>query len=394
MAATTSLLWVELTPLTAPIRASKLPELTSELVKLGWNVTLTAAGSAGRQLMSRVEILTFPAPKIYFFGQFLFHFYILRCILQRWTEFDVIIFRNNSALWLIPLRFIPHMTNRKKPLLVMDTRTVYMLPRDKATWKDKIRKVSWEIMEKMGNRWADGRLAITSRMAEEVNIPRDRLWGVFPSGVNLDLFKCAQETRRWPLPGDAIRLIYTGVLHYERNLITLCRAVEQANVEGMSFVLSLMGEGTERAELENFASRSHGRIRVVQPVPHKEVPRVLAKAHIGVLPFADELKFQVSSPIKLFEYMAAGLPILATRIACHTDVVGDGKYAFWAESADVSGLLLALRKVWQKRDSLSEMGTQAARASLKWTWHESAIKLRAALEFGLIRNDRARGIAR
>ena len=40
--------------------------------------------------------------------------------------------------------------------------------------------------------------------------------------------------------------------------------------------------------------------------PHDQIPEVLARAHVGVLPFPDEEKFRVSSPIKLFEYMAAG----------------------------------------------------------------------------------------
>jgi glycosyltransferase involved in cell wall biosynthesis len=110
---------------------------------------------------------------------------------------------------------------------------------------------------------------------------------------------------------------------------------------------------------------------------------MLAKAHVGVLPFPDEEKFQVSSPIKLFEYMAAGLPVLATRIACHTDVAGDGGYVFWAEQASVTGLHAALCLVWQNRDSLRSMGSQAAIASRAWTWHESARKLRAALERGV-----------
>ena len=41
--------------------------------------------------------------------------------------------------------------------------------------------------------------------------------------------------------------------------------------------------------------------------------------------------FGVSSPIKLFEYLAAGLPILATRIDCHTNVVGNADCAVWLD---------------------------------------------------------------
>jgi glycosyltransferase involved in cell wall biosynthesis len=173
------------------------------------------------------------------------------------------------------------------------------------------------------------------------------------------------------------------VLHYERNLLTLSRAVEHANRENMAFRLSLVGDGTERSDLEYFASQTDNRVEIVEPIPHEQVWEVLARAHVGVLPFPDEEKFRVSSPIKLFEYMAAGLPILATRIVCHTDVVARGNYAFWAEDAGELGLLRALRCAWDSRQKLEEKGLEAAAAAENWTWRKSAEKLSRALEYGL-----------
>ena len=84
--------------------------------------------------------------------------------------------------------------------------------------------------------------------------------------------------------------------------------------------------------------------------------------------------------------MAAGMPIMATRISCHTDVVGKGGYVFWSETADPSGLLGALQNAWSNRMMFKSMGAEAASAALAWTWHESALKLSRALENGLQRN--------
>jgi glycosyltransferase involved in cell wall biosynthesis len=151
----------------------------------------------------------------------------------------------------------------------------------------------------------------------------------------------------------------------------------------MDFRLTLLGDGTARRELEEAAAGSAGKVCVLPPVPHTEVPHALATAHAGVLPFPDEEKFRVSSPIKLFEYMAAGLPILATRIACHTDVLGNSRFVFWAEPADAEGMLAALHLMWQRRDRLPAMGAEAALAARGWTWEESARKLKTALEAGL-----------
>jgi glycosyltransferase involved in cell wall biosynthesis len=220
-------------------------------------------------------------------------------------------------------------------------------------------------------------------MATSVGIPPQKLWGTWASGVDQELFSAAEEFRQWPSAGEPIHLIYVGLLQHERNLFSLVEAVERANAQGLSFRLSLAGKGPERSALVQSTLHMDGRVRILDPVPHNKVPRLLSQAHVGVLAFPDEEKFRVSSPIKLFEYVASGMPILATRIACHTDVVEDGKYVFWAEDATTESLLAALNQVWREQSSLSEMGCAASAVADRWTWQESGASLKRALELGL-----------
>lgn len=358
-------------------------ETTRELRKLGWRVTLIAAGPASKRCIRGVEVLCIPKPQVYLLRQVAFHIRLLRLLSIEWTTIDVILFHPMSALWLLPLRLVRRLSARQRPRLVMDNRTV---PMPVSTRKERLRASFHGLMNRLANRWADGQTAITQRMAQTVGIPSQQLLGIWSSGVSLDLFAPAQMARRWPLPGEPIHLVYVGALCKERNLLSLCEAVEKANSEGMAFVLSLIGEGAERLGLEEFALRTEGRVRVLKPVPYDRVPRLLAQAHVGVLPFPDEEKFRVSSPIKLFEYVAAGLPVLATRIACHTDVVNSGNYAFWAEDASVEGLLAALRLIWKAQASLASMGREAGTAGQAWTWQESARKLARALERALLKD--------
>lgn len=375
------LLWVYPASPTTNLCATKWLEVTRQLRRLGWRVTLVAEGPGGQRNIRGVEVFCIRKPRVYLLGHFIFHLRLLRFLARESATIDLILFHKMSALWVLPLRLARHfLTGRRRPLLVMGTET---LPMWVATWKDRLRAWLDRPVHRLANCLADGQLANTQRMANAVRIPPQKLWGVWPCGVDLGKFAPTQTARRWPMRGESLHLVYIGVLHYERNLMSLCRAVAKANAEGMAFALSLIGDGTERLDLEDFALQTEGRIRVIPPVPHEQIPRWLAQAHIGVLPFPDEQKFRVSSPIKLFEYMGAGLPILATRIVCHTDVVGDGAYAFWAEDASVEGLLVALRLVWQKQDSLSAMGSRAAAAAQAWTWPESAKKLKLALERGL-----------
>ncbi|MCD4671518.1 MAG: glycosyltransferase [Anaerolineaceae bacterium] len=238
-------------------------------------------------------------------------------------------------------------------------------------------------INRIANRWTDGQTAITTRIAESIHIPANKLWGCWPSGVNLDRFAPAEAMRHWPGPSDPIKLIYIGSTHYERNLLTLSRAVIRASQQDMQFHLTIIGAGAQQEELKEFAQQHPERLAVHDAVPHEDIPQWLAKAHVGALPFPDEEKFRVSSPIKLFEYMASGLPVMATRIVCHTDVMVNADYAFYANGSDVASLLAGLERIWQSKDSLPGLSQQTMRDASQWSWSEAARQLKQALEKGL-----------
>lgn len=374
-----NVLWVYPDSLQRSLDAATWLETTRELRQLGWQVTLVAEGPTGVKQIAGVAVYSIPKPNVYLVRQVIFHLRVLALLLRLWSSLDVILFHQMSAPWLLPLRLLRAFGGRSRPLLIMDTRTVPMIPTEVATRKDRLRNWFDNTMNRIANRWADGQTAITPRMAETVGIPPRQLLGVWPSGVTVERFAPARDTRRWPEAGEAVELVYVGALHHQRNLLNLCHAVLEANRSEPRFRFTMVGDGTARRALEQLASENTGVLLVLPPVPHADIPPILAAAHVGVLPFPDQERFRVSSPIKLFEYMAAGLPIMATRIACHTDVVSKGSYAYWAESADVAGLRDALEEIWSDRQMLAERGRVAAEAAPDWSWAAAAVKLSAAL---------------
>jgi glycosyltransferase involved in cell wall biosynthesis len=253
--------------------------------------------------------------------------------------------------------------------------------------KTRLRHQWFQLIYGLSATLLDGQTAITPRMAELVGIPPQQLWGVWPSGVNPQAFGVAYQKRCWPAAsvGDTtIHLAYLGIFLEKRNLLPFCRAVKRAYDEGMQFIFSLYGHGPLAAELKAFATQTRGAVRVQQPIPHEQLPDLLAQVHVGVtsLPDPNDIKYGASSPLKLFEYMAAGLPILATSNKCYTDVIGSGRYVFWATEASEEALLDALRQIWQMREELPRLGRQAMAAAQSWTWTAAAKKLYAALLYG------------
>ena len=352
--------------------------------KLGWQVTLLCRVTPGTTHIRGIDITPIPSPDIYFLGQHIFHQRAMRFIKRQNPSADVVMFHQISGLWMLKLRPWRTIRRRSQPLVVLDTRSVYMPDKsNRHHVKGILREIYLNIITRLANRWTDGQTAITDRIARSIRIPVENLWGCWPSGVTPQRFAPAAAVRQWPAPSEPIKLIYIGATDPERNVLALAQAVLQADQKGLRFHFTVIGAGEQHSQLKILAQQHPDQLAVHDAVPHEEIPNWLAKAHIGALPFPDEEKFRVSSPIKLFEYMASGLPIMATRIVCHTDVMADADYAFYAEGADVPALISCLEHIFRHKETLPALGQQAISAITQWSWSAAARKLDKALKKGL-----------
>lgn len=376
------LLWVHAAPLLSALDGATWIETTRHLRNMGWDVVLLGEGPRGAHVVDGVEIQCRPKSGKYVIGTALFHLSVLSMTIRHFSEIDILLFHQMSAIWLFPLKLLRMVMGQAYPKFVMDTRD---LPTTEKGFKKHLRSAYFTFVHWLANHVADGQTAITHRMVELVDIPADNLWGIWPSGVEVERFSSAQDGRIWPQDDQPIRLCYVGKLHMERNLLPLCEAVKNANTNQQYFQLDLVGKGPHEDVFRRLAAEPETGIAVLDPVPHDQVPNILREAHIGVtsLPEPGDKKFQASSPIKLFEYMAAGLPILSTSNPCHTDVVGNGQYAFWADAATSSAVQNALAQAQANEYRLSQLGEEAFAEADNWSWRASAAKLSEALATGL-----------
>jgi glycosyltransferase involved in cell wall biosynthesis len=255
-----------------------------ELRKMGWQVLLVSAGPSSLKSINGTEVYCLPMTNIYLVRQLVYHLGIYWLLLHYRLGMDIILFDQLSAIWLLPVKLVSKLMRKRRPLFVIDIRSLFMSPPGRQGLKGWLRGRFQEFVGREARHWVNGYLTITSRLADFIQTPKDMLWGTWPSGVSLNLFKDIPQAHFWPSQSDPVRLIYIGTLNIERNLMNFCRAVEQANTKGMSFELWLVGDGDERECLVEYARETHERIKVKRPVPHGDVPQLLAQAHVGVLP--------------------------------------------------------------------------------------------------------------
>jgi glycosyltransferase involved in cell wall biosynthesis len=379
------LIWIAGTNLESELGAATWIETTHALVRLGWDVTLLSEGFTGWRTIRGEKVYGLPRSEFYFLGSLAVNLLLLRYIVRNRGSIDLILFHQMTAIWIFLLKFLFWLIGWKFPLAVLDSRDI---PKYGQGMKHRLREIYFKLVHGLANRLSIGQTAITSIMADHLKIPPSKLLGIWPSGVTPRIFQGAALRRNWPSKNEPVRLIYIGTLRFERNLNQLCRAVIRANQLGMAFRMVVLGDGPARRSLQEIAVRSEGDIVVEGSVPHVEIPMFLEKAHVGVtpLPASNDRMFAISSPIKMFEYMASGLAVLTTSNICHTNVVGDGNYAFWAEEGTEEDLFKSLQVIWENRLMLSAMGKGAGIAAQDWTWDAAAKKLSNALVLGLRKN--------
>ena len=119
-------------------------------------------------------------------------------------------------------------------------------------------------------------------------------------------------------------IIYIGNMQKVRNLGLLIHAFSLVTKQKKDVKLLMVGDGTDRANLERLANELGIEDSVIftGQVPHYKVPSFIAAAYLGVSAVPPLSFYKVSSPIKQIEYMAMAKPVVANEeIPEHKEVI-------------------------------------------------------------------------
>ena len=137
--------------------------------------------------------------------------------------------------------------------------------------------------------------------------------------------------------------------------------------------LLLVGDGPDREALEREVAAKGLRdvVRFVGAVPPHAVPGFLASMDVAVAPYPHLAGFY-ASPLKIFEYMAAGLPIVASRIGQVREVLTHGCTGILVTPGNREELAETLYTLEQDPAKRAEMGAAArVQAAMSHGWDET-----------------------
>jgi glycosyltransferase involved in cell wall biosynthesis len=228
-------------------------------------------------------------------------------------------------------------------------------------------------------RGADGYVTITDGLRRELERrfgPRSRV-AVIPDGVRAALH--ADTTER--ADDRPFTIGYAGHLYPWKGVDLIVEAVA-ALPETRALIVGGHDKEPDLARVKAFATQLDcaSRITFTGLVPPAQVATHLRAADVLVLPNPrSAISNAHTSPLKLFEYMAAGRPIVASDLPSIGEVLSDGTNALLVEPGNPQALVAGIRRIMDDPELAARLAAQAAADVRDYTWARRAERLETLL---------------
>jgi glycosyltransferase involved in cell wall biosynthesis len=221
---------------------------------------------------------------------------------------------------------------------------------------------------------AGGVIAISQGLADDyraLGVPASRMC-VAPDAVDPSRFGgCTRAEARHRLgwPADQPAVVYTGHFYAWKGVDTLVEAMR-----GSPAHLYLVGGIPEMITAMRARLAAEPNMHVVGWAPPAQVPLYLAAADVLALPNSgrEAISSRYTSPLKLFEYMAAERPIVASDLPALREVLTDGANALLVPADNAAALRQAVDRLLANPALAARLARQARLDVAGHTWEQRA----------------------
>jgi glycosyltransferase involved in cell wall biosynthesis len=200
--------------------------------------------------------------------------------------------------------------------------------------------------------------------------PRTRTT-VVPNGCDVPV------DRTFTPPPDEARVVYAGQLYPWKGVDVLVQAFARLGRGELLIVGGLKGE-SDFDRVQNLARSLNveGRVRFLGSLPQKDVAEQLERATVAVAPFLKSaMTAEHTSPIKAFEAMAAGRPLLISDTEASREIVEDGRTGIVVPPGDVEAWTAALERVLSNRALQMSLARSAFEEAAQYSWARRAERI-------------------
>jgi len=222
-------------------------------------------------------------------------------------------------------------------------------------------------------------------LAWSLGIPPARVT-YLPNGANLDPSsppQAAKVRRRHHLADHPVILLYTRFFEFNlRFPIAVMRRVVEAEPRARLLVVGKGLFGEERVFLD--LARQAGLGDHVIPagwVERSELPAYFGAAQVALYPYDDTLINRTKCSAKLVELMAAGVPVVASRVGQNGEYIQHGTSGRLVEAGDDAAMAAAVVELLRDQSLRQSLGEEARRRiAVGFTWDHLAERVERAYE--------------
>lgn len=175
------------------------------------------------------------------------------------------------------------------------------------------------------------------------------------------------------VPVDKKIILYTGHFYTWKGVAIL---IESARYLGSGILLYLVGGAPEDMKQYQALADENSKIHLIGHRPHQEIPFWLSAADVLVIPNSakEDISRLYTSPLKLFEYMASGSPIVATNLPSLQEVLHEDS-AYFVEPDDAQNLAQGIKRALEDPIHAQELARRARSDVREYTWEKRARRI-------------------
>lgn len=192
----------------------------------------------------------------------------------------------------------------------------------------------------------------------------------------------AQSGQSGELPQHAApTLVYAGRFSTDRGMVVIAEALQRLATQDLRPRLRLLGTWTSRAEEQAFGQAMAGleaQVDMVGWVQFDQVPAHLASADVALAVLQPIERYVAALPVKLFEYMACGLPVVISDFPANRAVVAGADCGILVDPCDYAAVAAAIARFLADPAEARRLGDNGRRAfETQYNWQALERKLLA-----------------
>jgi glycosyltransferase involved in cell wall biosynthesis len=195
---------------------------------------------------------------------------------------------------------------------------------------------------------------------DEYDVKSEKI-SIIPNGVDLSLFDTNTEK-------NPKKIVFAGAMYYHRGLDVLLEAIPAVikRIPDAKFIL--LGSGKEMEKLKKIVleNKLENSVEFKGWIKRDKIPENISNASIGIGPLRLTEVTSRALPIKVLEYMAVSLPIIAQKGTLPEDILENGKNGYFIENA--TELAEKIIVLLNQPNKVENMGIQSLKMIQKFSW--------------------------